>query len=43
MATNLEQFYKNCILPEIIYKNIPQGKRCMDPEYIIEAQINKKK
>lgn len=43
MFPKLENFYKHCILPEIVRGNIPQGKRCVDPNYIVEAQQNIKK
>lgn len=29
----LESFYNNCILEEIVRKNIPHGKKCYDPQH----------
>lgn len=39
MLPKLNQFYKECILPEIILQRIQRGKgKCKDPPSIIQAQ-----
>ncbi|KAJ8911760.1 hypothetical protein NQ315_008812, partial [Exocentrus adspersus] len=37
MLPVLTSFYKECVTPEIVRKNIDKGKRCKDPPYIQEA------
>ncbi|KAK4877164.1 hypothetical protein RN001_009670 [Aquatica leii] len=37
MLPVLQQFYIECIGPEIIRNNIGNGKRCVDPPYILDA------
>ncbi|KAJ8909723.1 hypothetical protein NQ315_016769 [Exocentrus adspersus] len=37
MLPVLTSFYKECVAPEIVRKNIDKGKRCKDPPYIQEA------
>lgn len=37
MLPKLVQFYKECVLPELILK-VKQGLPCRDPLYILEAQ-----
>lgn len=38
MQIKLDQFYKHCILPEIILQRINKGLLCRDPPYILEAK-----
>ncbi|KAJ8913369.1 hypothetical protein NQ315_008761 [Exocentrus adspersus] len=37
MLPPLSKFYKECIDPEIVRNNIGNGKKCIDPPYILEA------
>ncbi|KAK4886349.1 hypothetical protein RN001_002620 [Aquatica leii] len=37
MLPVLQQFYIECIGPDIIRNNIGNGKRCVDPPYILDA------
>ncbi|XP_031331888.1 uncharacterized protein LOC116162414 [Photinus pyralis] len=41
MVPILLTFYKMCIAPEIIRNNIGKGKKCVDPQYIIDAIKNR--
>lgn len=38
MKPKLVSFYHDCILPEIVEPQIPLGKFCRDPKYILEAK-----
>lgn len=40
MQQKLILFYKTCVAPEIIRKNIEKGKICADPPHILEAIAN---
>ncbi|KAJ8914142.1 hypothetical protein NQ315_016220 [Exocentrus adspersus] len=42
MRPRLTKFYMDCVLPEIIYRQIPRKLRCIDPEYILREQEKKK-
>ncbi|KAJ8914123.1 hypothetical protein NQ315_016199 [Exocentrus adspersus] len=37
MLPSLSTFYRTCIAPEMIRKNIEKGMKCVDPPHIVEA------
>lgn len=41
MVPQLERFYLECVLPEIVRRHIPKGINCIDPPYILEAKRKK--
>lgn len=41
MLPKLKLFYNNCILTELVQRNVPKGLKCIEPQYIVDAQEKK--